>query len=206
LDEPMLDFLIVGAGCFGATFARVVKDHGKSCLVIDKREHIAGNCFTTKQNGIDVHEYGAHIFHTSNEEVWNFVNRFSKFNNYRHTVKVSNFGKIYSFPINLMTLYQMWGVQTPESAHHALQQRQIPSVEDDLESYVLSQIGSGFGLDQSSFVDVPETEDDDKCIYIASTDVEEKVLDSLIDKNAFTYKVKKISVNEILREIKRDLK
>ena len=70
---------------------------------------------------------------------------------------------------------------------------------------VLSQIGSGFGLDQSSFVDVPETEDDDKCIYIASTDVEEKVLDSLIDKNAFTYKVKKISVNEILREIKRDL-
>ena len=71
---------------------------------------------------------------------------------------------------------------------------------------VLSQIGSGFGLDQSSFVDVPETEDDDKCIYIASTDVEEKVLDSLIDKNAFTYKVKKISVNEILREIKRYLK
>jgi UDP-galactopyranose mutase len=138
----MLDFLIVGAGCFGATFARVATDHGKSCMVIDKREHIAGNCFTTKRYGIDIHEYGAHIFHTLNEEVWNFVNRFSKFNNYRHTLKVSNFGKIYSFPINLMTLYQMWGVQTPESARQALQQRQIPSDKDDLESYILSQIGS----------------------------------------------------------------
>jgi len=138
---PKYDFLIVGAGCYGATFARLATDKGKKCLIIDKRPHIGGNCYTEKQQGIDIHKYGAHIFHTSNKEVWNFVNQFGEFNSYRHTIKASNSGRLFSFPINLMTLYQVWGVKSPKEAEQALFSKRIPSSKDDLESYILSQIG-----------------------------------------------------------------
>lgn len=135
------DYLIVGCGCYGATFARLATDKGKKCLVIDKRSHIAGNCYTEKQFGVDIHKYGAHIFHTSNLDVWNFVNQFGKFNSYRHTIKASNSGRLFSFPINLMTLYQVWGVKSPKEAEDVLSSKKILSNKDDLESYILSQIG-----------------------------------------------------------------
>jgi UDP-galactopyranose mutase len=135
------DYLIVGCGCFGATFARIATDKGKKCLIIDKRSHIAGNSYTEKQYGIDIHKYGAHIFHTSNQKVWDFVNRFGEFNSYRHTIKASNSGRLFSFPINLMTLYQVWGVATPDQARECLLSKKIPTNKNDLESYILSQIG-----------------------------------------------------------------
>ena len=96
------DYLIVGAGPFGSTFAREMTDAGYKCLVIDKRPHVAGNIYTEKQHGVDVHVYGAHIFHTSNDRIWNYVNRFASFNNYINKPKIRYNDRIFSFPINLM--------------------------------------------------------------------------------------------------------
>jgi len=138
----IFDYLIVGSGFFGLTFARLVAELGKSVLVVDKRDHIGGNCYTEKIEGIDVHKYGPHVFHTNDLEVWRFVNRFSIFNNYQHRVKVNFKEKIYSFPINLMTLYQLWGVTTPEQAKCKLDSVKITSNNlDNIESWVLSQVG-----------------------------------------------------------------
>jgi len=101
------DYLVVGAGLYGSTFARIATDKGKSCIVIDKRNHIAGNCYTEKCHNIDVHKYGAHLFHTNDKEVWDFVNRFSEFNQYRHQVIVKSGNVHYSFPPNKMTYQQL---------------------------------------------------------------------------------------------------
>ena len=136
------DYLIVGAGMFGSTFAREMMDNGKSVLVLDKRDHIGGNCYTEKRSGVDVHVYGPHIFHTNNERIWNFVNRFTEFNQYINKPKVNFRGNIYSFPINLMTLHQLWGVTTPAEAEAKLQEVRIPCENpQNLEEWILSQVG-----------------------------------------------------------------
>ena len=110
------DYLIVGSGLFGATFAHLAKQAGKTCLVIDKRPHLGGNVYCEQKEGIPVHTYGAHIFHTANKQVWDFVNALVPFN--RHTnCPVANYkGKLYNMPFNMNTFYQMWGVRTPEEA------------------------------------------------------------------------------------------
>ncbi len=110
------DYLIVGAGLFGCTFAYSAKNNGKKCLVIDKRPHLGGNVYCEKIEGINVHKYGAHIFHTSDKQVWNFVNKFVVFNRYTHSVLANYKGQIYSLPFNMFTFYQLWGTQTPEQA------------------------------------------------------------------------------------------
>ena len=138
------DFLIVGAGLYGASFARLATDGGYRCLVIDRRAHVAGNVYTENVGGINVHKYGAHIFHTSDREVWDFANRFAEFNRYTNTV-VANFkGEIYSMPFNMYTFNKMWGVITPEEARKKLDE-QIASVKIDepknLEEQALSLIG-----------------------------------------------------------------
>ena len=108
------DYLIVGAGLFGSVFAREATDAGKSVLMIDKRGHTGGNIHCENIAGINVHKYGAHIFHTSNQEVWDYVNRFVSFNRYVNS-PVANFrGKLYNLPFNMNTFYQLWGVTTPE--------------------------------------------------------------------------------------------
>jgi UDP-galactopyranose mutase len=138
----MYDYLIIGAGLFGATIAQQLKEQGKKILVIDQRNHIGGNCYTEKTDGINVHKYGAHIFHTSNQEVWNYVNRFAKFNHYVNRPKVNYQGKIFSFPINLMTLYQLWGTTTPEEAKAKLEKVKEPIKNPkNLEEWILSQVG-----------------------------------------------------------------
>ena len=136
------DYLIVGAGMFGATFARIMTDHGYTCKVIDKRPHIAGNCYTEKKCGIDIHKYGAHIFHTNNKDVWNFVNQFAEFNRYTHIVKANYKHSLYSMPINLNTLNEVWGVTSPEMAKEVLLEKQI-KIENpqNLEEWALSQVG-----------------------------------------------------------------
>ena len=120
------DYLIVGAGLFGATFAYLMKQRGKRCLVIDRREHLGGNVYCEEVDGIHVHKYGAHIFHTNNPEVWQFVNSIVEFNRYTNC-PVANFkGKLYNLPFNMNTFYQMWGVLTPHEAQMRLeQQRQM---------------------------------------------------------------------------------
>lgn len=138
----MIDYLIVGAGLFGSVFAREMMGAGKKVLVIDKRSHIGGNCYTENINGINVHTYGPHIFHTSNKEVWDYMNKFTTFNHFSYRPKVCYNGKIYSFPINLMTLDQVFGAGTPLLAKSILDRVKIPiDNPQNLEEWMLSQVG-----------------------------------------------------------------
>ncbi len=107
------DYLIVGAGLFGAVFAQEAKKAGKKCLVIDKRDHIAGNIYTREMEGIQVHEYGAHIFHTSNREVWQYVGQFVEFNRYTNSPVANYKGEIYNMPFNMNTFNKLWSSDTP---------------------------------------------------------------------------------------------
>lgn len=124
------DFLIVGAGLAGATTAHRLTKAGKRCLVIDKRNHIAGNIFTENVKGINVHKYGAHIFHTSDKTIWDYVNSFVEFNRYTNCpVAKAPDGKLYNLPFNMNTFYQMWGVKTPEEAQAKLDEQKIDAIE-----------------------------------------------------------------------------
>lgn len=138
----MYDYLIVGAGLFGATFARLATDSGKSCLVIDKRSHIGGNCYTENIEGINIHKYGPHIFHTNNEKVWNFVNRFASFNSFINSPKAFSKGKLYSLPFNMNTFYELWGVIKPEDAKKIIQEQTIKVHPKNLEEQALSLVGT----------------------------------------------------------------
>lgn len=106
---PHYDYLIVGAGLFGSVFAYKAKQQSKKCLVIDHRPHLGGNIYCEKMEGINVHKYGAHIFHTSNKMVWNFVNSIVEFNRYTNSPVANYKGKLYNLPFNMNTFYQMWG-------------------------------------------------------------------------------------------------
>lgn len=140
----MYDYLVVGAGLFGSTFARMMHDKKRKCLIIDSRDHIGGNCYDYEDSEILVHKYGPHIFHTDSKQIWNFVNRFSKFNHYRHRKKVYYQGGIFSFPINLMTWYQLEGDHSPSAMQNVLLRRSIDSgisEPKNFEEWVISQIG-----------------------------------------------------------------
>ena len=112
----MYDYLIVGAGLTGAVFARAAADAGKRALVVERRPHIAGNVYTEKIEGIHVHRYGAHIFHTNDRSVWDYVNRFADFNRFTNSPVANYRGEMYSLPFNMYTFNRMWGVVTPEEA------------------------------------------------------------------------------------------
>ena len=111
------DYLIVGAGLFGSVFAYKTKEQGKKCLVVDRRPHLGGNLYCEDVEGIHVHKYGAHIFHTSDKKVWDFVNSIVEFNRYTNSPVANNKGKLYNLPFNMNTFYQMWGVTTPAEAN-----------------------------------------------------------------------------------------
>ena len=117
------DHLIVGAGLYGAVFAQQAASAGKKVLVIDKRPHIGGNAYTEEREGIQVHMYGAHIFHTSDAEVWEYVNRFARFNHYRHNVMAVYKDEIYNLPFNMNTFSKMWGIKTPEEAKRIIEEQ-----------------------------------------------------------------------------------
>lgn len=146
------DYLIVGSGLFGATFAYRARQAGKKCLVIDKREHRGGNVYCENIEGINVHKYGAHIFHTSNREVWNFVNSIVEFNRYTNSPVANYKGKLYNLPFNMNTFYQMWGVITPQQAREKIEQQKAAAVEEmrkagiteprNLEEQAISLIGT----------------------------------------------------------------
>lgn len=138
------DYLIVGAGLFGSVFAWKARQAGKKCLVIDVRPHIAGNIYTEKVEGIDVHRYGAHIFHTNNEEVWKFINQFGEFNNFVNSPVANYQGKLYNLPFNMNTFYAMWGVTTPaEAAAKIAEQREAAGITEpkNLEEQAISLVG-----------------------------------------------------------------
>lgn len=116
----MYDYLIVGAGLFGAVFAQVMTGYGKRCLVVDKRKHIGGNIYTSVKDGIVIHQYGAHIFHTDNDEVWKYVNRFARFNHFINSPLAYSKGTIYNLPFNMNTFNRLWGVVTPDEAREKI--------------------------------------------------------------------------------------
>ena len=122
------DYLIVGSGLFGATFAYKAHQAGKKCLVIDKRSHLGGNVYCENIEGINVHKYGAHIFHTSNKEVWDFVNSLVEFNRYTNSPVANYKGKLYNLPFNMNTFYQMWGVTTPAEAQAKIEEQKAEAV------------------------------------------------------------------------------
>ena len=139
----MYDYLIVGAGLYGAVCARELTDAGKNALVIDKRDHIAGNVYTEKIEGINVHKYGAHIFHTNLSQVWNYVQRFASFNRFTNSPVANYKGELYSLPFNMYTFNKMWGVVTPEEAAAKIkeQRKEINGEPKNLEEQAISLIG-----------------------------------------------------------------
>ncbi|KGH69968.1 UDP-galactopyranose mutase [Oenococcus oeni S25] len=140
------DYLIVGAGLFGSIFAYEAAKFGKRSLIVEKRPHIGGNMYTHTENGITVHDYGAHIFHTDNKEVWNFVNKFADFNNYQNQVIANYQGELYNLPFNMNTFYEMWGVKTPAEAKAKIEEQKkeagISGQPRNLEEQAISLIGT----------------------------------------------------------------
>ena len=134
--QKQYDYLIVGSGLFGVTFAYFAKRRGKKCLVIDKRPHLGGNVYCESVEGINVHKYGAHIFHTSNKEVWNFVNSIVEFNRYTNSPVANYKGRLYNLPFNMNTFYQMWGVTTPAEAQAKIDEQKAEAVEKMLANGV----------------------------------------------------------------------
>lgn len=139
----MYDYLIVGAGLYGSVIAQKAKEKGKNVLVIERRPHVAGNIYTENVEGINVHKYGAHIFHTNNKEVWNYVQRFATFNGFINS-PIANFkGELYSLPFNMYTFNKMWGVITPTEAMTLIeeQRREISGMPKNLEEQAISLVG-----------------------------------------------------------------
>ena len=130
MNNQRYDYLIVGSGLFGATFAHLAHKQGKKCLVIDKRPHLGGNIYCEQIEGINVHKYGAHIFHTSNKQVWDFVNSIVEFNRYTNSPVAYYQGKLYNLPFNMNTFYQMWGVTTPEEAQAKIDEQKAAYSEE----------------------------------------------------------------------------
>ena len=138
------DYLIVGAGLFGAVFAREMTDAGKRCLVIDRRDHVAGNACTETVEGIAVHRYGAHIFHTNDDAVWDYVNRFARFNRFTNSPIANYKGELYNLPFNMNTFHQMWGVTTPAQARAEIRRQQAASGDGEpqnLEEQAIRLVG-----------------------------------------------------------------
>lgn len=137
------DYLVVGSGLYGAIFAHEAKAHGKSVLVVDKRPNIAGNIYTENIEGINVHKYGAHIFHTNNKKVWNYITRFAEFNRFTNSPVANYKGELYSLPFNMYTFNKMWGVVTPEEAAAKIeeQRREITHEPQNLEEQAISLVG-----------------------------------------------------------------
>lgn len=139
----MYDYLVVGSGLYGAIFAHEAKAHGKSVLVVDKRPNIAGNIYTENIEGINVHKYGAHIFHTNNKKVWNYITQFAEFNRFTNSPVANYKGELYSLPFNMYTFNKMWGVVTPEEAAAKIeeQRKEITGEPKNLEEWAISLVG-----------------------------------------------------------------
>lgn len=137
----MYDYLIVGSGFFGSTFARLATDDGKKCLVLEERKHVGGNAYDEKREGIYVHVYGPHIFHTNDEKLWKFVNRFSSFNNFISMPKSYRDGRMYSLPFNMNTFYEIWGCTKPEEAKKIIESQKFLGNPQNLEEQALRLVG-----------------------------------------------------------------
>jgi len=144
LKEKQYDYLIVGAGLFGSVFAHEMTKRGKKCLIIDKRKHLGGNVYCENKEGINIHKYGAHIFHTNDEKIWEYVNQFATFNNYINSPLSLSKGKLYNLPFNMNTFYQLWGVKTPGEVKNIINEQVAKfgvKSPKNLEEQALSLVG-----------------------------------------------------------------
>ncbi len=164
------DYLVVGAGLYGATFAREAADMNKKVLVIDRRDHIAGNVYTEKVEGINVHKYGAHIFHTNIKQVWDYVNRFAVFNRFTNSPVANYKGELYSLPFNMYTFNKMWGVVTPEEAAAKIEEQ---------KKEALSELAAERGVSVDEFE--PENLEE-QAISLIGTDIYEKLIKGYTEK------------------------
>src|SRR3990172_6907059 len=139
--ETKHDYLIVGAGLYGSVFAREMSRNNKKCLVIDKRDHIGGNCYSKKIAGIDVSMYGGHIFHTSDKRVWDYANNLTPFRQYHHTVMANYKGELYNLPFNMNTFHQMWGVNTPEEAKAKIESQRFKGTPTNFVEQAKALVG-----------------------------------------------------------------
>ena len=138
------DYLIVGAGLFGSVFAHEMTKKGKKCLIIEKRSHIGGNVYTELEENINVHKYGAHIFHTNNREIWEYINQFAEFNRYTNSPVANYKGELYNLPFNMNTFYKMWGVKTPDEAKKMIEKQKAEAKFENpknLEEQAISLVG-----------------------------------------------------------------
>ena len=193
------DYLIIGAGLFGATFAYKAKQAGKTCLVIDKRSHLGGNVYCENIEGINVHIYGAHIFHTSNKEVWNFVNSIVPFNRYTNSPVANYKGKLYNLPFNMNTFYQMWGVTTPEEAKAKIEAQKAEAVAalngrepQNLEEQALSLVGKD--IFEKLIKEYTEKQWGRKCIELPAFIIKRLPVRFVFDNNYFNDKYQGIPI------------
>lgn len=193
------DYLIIGSGLFGATFAYRAKQMGKRCLVIDKRSHLGGNVYCEQIEGINVHKYGAHIFHTSNKEVWDFVNSIVPFNRYTNSPVANYRGKLYNLPFNMNTFYQMWGVTTPAEAQAKIEEQKAEAVSAlhgreprNLEEQALSLVGRD--IFETLIKDYTEKQWGRKCTELPAFIIKRLPVRMVFDNNYFNDKYQGIPV------------
>lgn len=193
------DYLIVGSGLFGATFAYLAKKQGKKCLVIDKRHHLGGNIYCEKIEGINVHKYGAHIFHTSNKKVWNFVNSIVEFNRYTNSPVANYKGELYNLPFNMNTFFQMWGVKTPIEAQAKIDEQKAEAVSalhgrepQNLEEQALTLVGKD--IFEKLIKDYTEKQWGRKCSELPAFIIKRLPVRLVFDNNYFNDKYQGIPV------------
>ena len=138
------DYLIAGSGLFGSVFAYEAKKLGKKCLVVERRSHIGGNIYCESKDGINIHKYGAHIFHTSNKKVWEYINQFAEFNNYINSPVANYKSEVYNLPFNMNTFSKMWGIRTPQEAEQIIseQRKVITGEPQNLEEQAIRLVGT----------------------------------------------------------------
>lgn len=193
------DYLIVGSGLYGATFAYLAKKQGKKCLVIDKRHHLGGNIYCETIEGINVHKYGAHIFHTSNKKVWDFVNSIVEFNRYTNSPVANYKGELYNLPFNMNTFFQMWGVKTPIEAQAKIDEQKAEAVSalhgrepQNLEEQALTLVGKD--IFEKLIKDYTEKQWGRKCSELPAFIIKRLPVRLVFDNNYFNDKYQGIPV------------
>lgn len=199
MDLLKYDYLIIGSGLFGATFAYFAHKQGKKCLVIDKRSHLGGNVYCENIEGINVHKYGAHIFHTSNKDVWDFVNSIVEFNRYTNFPVANYKGKLFNLPFNMNTFYQMWGVTTPQDAKAKINEQKAEAVDalngrepQNLEEQALTLVGKD--IFEKLIKEYTEKQWGRKCTDLPSFIIKRLPVRLVFDNNYFNDKYQGIPV------------
>jgi UDP-galactopyranose mutase len=186
------DYLIVGSGLYGATFAYFAKKAGKKCLVIDKRPHLGGNVYCEKIEGINVHKYGAHIFHTSNKRVWDFVNSIVEFNRYTNCPVANYKGELYNLPFNMNTFNKLWGVKTPEEAKAKIEEQRFKGEPKNLEEQAMSLVGKD--IYTKLIKDYTEKQWGRKCTELPAFIIKRLPVRMVFDNNYFNDKYQGIPI------------